>query len=74
MPLPGLHDRPDQRFRRLAGQPHRAGTAADAAVGWSFTLLTGDEQLLQGRHWVLGVGADWAGSSHDGALGQPGKG
>ena len=33
MPLPGLHDRPDQRFRLLTGQPHRAGTAADAASG-----------------------------------------
>jgi hypothetical protein len=38
MPLPGLHDRPDQRFQRLTGQPHRAGTAADAAGGGRLIL------------------------------------
>ena len=50
MPLPGLHDRPDQRFRLLARHPHRAGNAADTASAGSesYALLTGDEHLPRG--------------------------
>lgn len=46
----------------LTGQPHRAGTAADArtAVSWSYALLTGDEQLPRGRLSAFAAGFDLA--------------
>jgi predicted ATPase/class 3 adenylate cyclase len=50
--LSELHDRLDQRFRLLTGGS-RAALARQqtlrAAVGWSYSLLTGAEQLLLAR-------------------------
>ena len=52
MSLGELHDRLDQRFRLLTGGSRtaleRQQTLA-ATVGWSYSLLTGAEQLLLGR-------------------------
>jgi predicted ATPase/DNA-binding XRE family transcriptional regulator len=52
MSLPELHDRLDQRFRLLTGGSRTALARQQtlrAAVGWSYSLLTGAEQLLLGR-------------------------
>ena len=52
MSLSELHDRLDQRFRLLTGgsrtAPERQQTLR-ATVGWSYSLLTGTEQLLLAR-------------------------
>jgi predicted ATPase/class 3 adenylate cyclase len=52
MSLAELHDRLDQRFRLLTGgsrtAPGRQQTLR-AAVGWSYSLLTGAEQVLLAR-------------------------
>jgi predicted ATPase len=52
MSLGELHDRLDQRFRLLTGGSRtaleRQQTLA-ATVGWSYSLLTGAEQVLLGR-------------------------
>jgi len=55
MPLPGLHDRPDQRFRLLTGQPHRAGTAADAASGGQLVLCAVDRRRAFAAGAPVGV-------------------
>jgi predicted ATPase len=59
MSLSELHDRLDQRFRLLTGGSRtaleRQQTLA-AAVGWSYSLLTGAEQLLLGRLSVFAGG------------------
>ena len=59
MSLAELHDRLDQRFRLLTGGSRtalaRQQTLA-AAVGWSYSLLTGAEQLLLGRLSVFAGG------------------
>jgi hypothetical protein len=57
MPLPGLHDRPDQRFRLLTGQPHRAGTAADAAGGGRLVLYAADRRRAAAAGAPLDHGA-----------------
>jgi len=47
-----LHDRLDQRFRLLTGGSRTALARQQtlrAAVGWSYSLLTGAEQVLLGR-------------------------
>ena len=65
MSLAELHDRLDQRFRLLTGGSRtaleRQQTLA-ATVGWSYSLLTGAEQVLLGRLSVFagGFGLDAA--------------
>jgi predicted ATPase/class 3 adenylate cyclase len=65
MSLGELHDRLDQRFRLLTGGSRtaleRQQTLA-ATVGWSYSLLTGAEQVLLGRLSVFagGFGLDAA--------------
>jgi predicted ATPase/class 3 adenylate cyclase/tetratricopeptide (TPR) repeat protein len=52
MSLAELHDRLDQRFRLLTGGSRTAlarQQTLQAAVGWSYSLLTGAEQLLLAR-------------------------
>ena len=52
MSLAELHDRLDQRFRLLTGGSRTAlgrQQTLRAAVGWSYSLLTGAEQVLLGR-------------------------
>ncbi len=52
MSLAELHGRLDQRFRLLTGGSRTAlerQQTLRAAVGWSYSLLTGAEQLLLGR-------------------------
>jgi predicted ATPase/class 3 adenylate cyclase/DNA-binding CsgD family transcriptional regulator len=52
LPLTSLHDRLDQRFRLLTGGSRTAlerQQTLRATVDWSYSLLTGAEQLLLGR-------------------------
>jgi predicted ATPase len=59
--LAGLHDRLDQRFRLLTGGSRTAlprQQTLHAAVDWSYSLLTGAEQLLLGRLSVFAEGFD----------------
>ena len=54
-----LHDRLDQRFRLLTGGSRTALARQQtlrAAVGWSYSLLTGAEQALLGRLSVFAPG------------------
>ena len=54
-----LHDRLDQRFRLLTGGSRTALARQQtlrAAVGWSYSLLTGAEQVLLGRLSVFARG------------------
>ena len=54
-----LHDRLDQRFRLLTGGSRTALARQQtlrAAVGWSYSLLTGAEQVLLGRLSVFAPG------------------
>ena len=65
MSLAELHDRLDQRFRLLTGGSRTAlerQQTLRAAVGWSYALLTGAEQVLLGRLSVFagGFGLDAA--------------
>jgi predicted ATPase/class 3 adenylate cyclase len=65
MSLAELHDRLDQRFRLLTGGSRTAlerQQTLRAAVGWSYSLLTGAEQVLLGRLSVFagGFGLDAA--------------
>jgi predicted ATPase/class 3 adenylate cyclase len=65
MSLAELHDRLDQRFRLLTGGSRTAVERQQtlrATVGWSYSLLTGAEQLLLGRLSVFagGFGLDAA--------------
>jgi tetratricopeptide (TPR) repeat protein len=65
MSLGELHDRLDQRFRLLTGGSRTAlerQQTLRATVGWSYSLLTGAEQLLLGRLSVFagGFGLDAA--------------
>ena len=65
MSLAELHDRLDQRFRLLTGGSRTAlerQQTLRATVGWSYSLLTGAEQLLLGRLSVFagGFGLDAA--------------
>jgi predicted ATPase/class 3 adenylate cyclase len=59
--LSDLHDRLDQRFRLLTGgsrtAPGRQQTLR-ATVEWSYSLLTGAEQVLLGRLSVFAEGFD----------------
>ena len=63
MSLRELSDRLDQRFRLLTGGS-RAGPARhrtlEAAIGWSYSLLTGAEQIMLGRLTVFAGGFDLA--------------
>jgi len=57
--LGALHDRLDQRFRLLTGGSRTAlarQQTLQATVGWSYTLLTGAEQLLLRRLAVFAEG------------------
>jgi predicted ATPase/class 3 adenylate cyclase len=59
MSLAELHDRLDQRFRLLTGGSRTAVERQQtlrATVGWSYSLLTGAEQLLLGRLSVFADG------------------
>ena len=59
MSLSELHDRLDQRFRLLTGGSRTAlerQQTLRAAVGWSYSLLTGAEQVLLGRLSVFAEG------------------
>ena len=59
MSLAELHDRLDQRFRLLTGGSRTAlgrQQTLRAAVGWSYSLLTGAEQVLLGRLSVFSGG------------------
>jgi predicted ATPase/DNA-binding XRE family transcriptional regulator len=59
MSLNELHDRLDQRFRLLTGGSRTALARQQtlrAAVGWSYSLLTGAEQVLLGRLSVFAPG------------------
>jgi tetratricopeptide (TPR) repeat protein len=61
MSLAELHDRLDQRFRLLTGGSRTAlerQQTLRAAVGWSYSLLTGAEQLLLARLSVFAGGCD----------------
>ena len=61
MSLAELHDRLDQRFRLLTGGSRTAlerQQTLRAAVGWSYSLLTGVEQVLLGRLSVFAGGFD----------------
>ena len=65
MSLAELHDRLDQRFRLLTGGSRTAlerQQTLRATVGWSYSLLTGAEQVLLGRLSVFagGFGLDAA--------------
>jgi predicted ATPase/class 3 adenylate cyclase len=65
MSLSELHGRLDQRFRLLTGGSRTAlgrQQTLRATVGWSYSLLTGAEQLLLGRLSVFagGFGLDAA--------------
>jgi predicted ATPase/class 3 adenylate cyclase len=65
MSLGELHDRLDQRFRLLTGGSRTAlerQQTLRATVGWSYSLLTGAEQVLLGRLSVFagGFGLDAA--------------
>ncbi len=65
MSLGELHDRLDQRFRLLTGGSRTAlerQQTLRATVGWSYSLLTGPEQVLLGRVSVFagGFGLDAA--------------
>ena len=65
MSLAELHDRLDQRFRLLTGGSRTAlerQQTLRATVAWSYSLLTGAEQLLLGRLSVFagGFGLDAA--------------
>ena len=65
MSLAELHDRLDQRFRLLTGGSRTAlerQQTLRATVGWSYSLLTGAEQLLLARLSVFagGFGLDAA--------------
>ena len=58
-----LHDRLDQRFRLLTGGSRTALARQQtlrAAVGWSYSLLTGAEQVLLGRLSVFAGSFDLA--------------
>ena len=57
--LAELHDRLDQRFRLLTGGSRTALARQQtlrATVGWSYSLLTGAEQVLLGRLSVFAAG------------------
>jgi predicted ATPase/class 3 adenylate cyclase len=59
MSLSDLHDRLDQRFRLLTGGSRTAlerQQTLRSAVGWSYSLLTGAEQLLLARLSVFAGG------------------
>ena len=59
MSLAELHDRLDQRFRLLTGGSRTAlerQQTLRATVAWSYSLLTGAEQLLLGRLSVFASG------------------
>jgi predicted ATPase/class 3 adenylate cyclase len=59
MSLAELHDRLDQRFRLLTGGSRTAlerQQTLRATVGWSYSLLTGAEQLLLARLSVFAGG------------------
>jgi predicted ATPase len=59
--LSALHDRLDQRFRLLMGGSRTAlerQQTLEATVGWSYSLLTGAEQLLLGRLSVFAESFD----------------
>jgi predicted ATPase/DNA-binding XRE family transcriptional regulator len=59
MSLSELHDRLDQRFRLLTGGSRTAlerQQTLRAAVGWSYSLLTGAEQVLLNRLSVFAEG------------------
>jgi predicted ATPase/DNA-binding XRE family transcriptional regulator len=59
MSLAELHDRLDQRFRLLTGGSRTALARQQtlrAAVGWSYSLLAGAEQVLLGRLSVFAGG------------------
>ncbi len=59
MSLAELHDRLDQRFRLLTGGSRTAlerQQTLRATVAWSYSLLTGAEQLLLGRLSVFAGG------------------
>ena len=59
MSLGELHDRLDQRFRLLTGGSRTAlerQQTLRATVGWSYSLLTGAEQVLLGRLSVFAGG------------------
>ena len=59
MSLAELHDRLDQRFRLLTGGSRTAlerQQTLRATVGWSYSLLTGAEQVLLGRLSVFAGG------------------
>jgi predicted ATPase/class 3 adenylate cyclase len=61
MSLSDLHDRLDQRFRLLTGGSRTAlerQQTLRAAFGWSYSLLTGAEQVLLGRMSVFAEGFD----------------
>jgi predicted ATPase/DNA-binding XRE family transcriptional regulator len=61
LPLAVLHDRLDQRFRLLTGGSRAAlerQRTLQATVEWSFSLLTGAEQLLLGRLSVFAESFD----------------
>ena len=61
MSLAELHDRLDQRFRLLTGGSRTAlerQQTLRAAVGWSYSLLTGAERVLLARLSVFAGGFD----------------
>jgi predicted ATPase/class 3 adenylate cyclase len=61
MSVSELHDRLDQRFRLLTGGSRTAlerQQTLTATVGWSYSLLTGAEQLLLARLSVFAGGFD----------------
>ena len=61
MSLAELHDRLDQRFRLLTGGSRTAlerQQTLRATVGWSYSLLTGAEQVLLARLSVFAGGFD----------------
>ena len=63
MSLAELHGRLDQRFRLLTGGSRTAlerQQTLRAAVAWSYSLLTGAEQVLLGRLSVFAGGFDLA--------------
>ena len=63
MSLAELHDRLDQRFRLLTGGSRTAlerQQTLRATVAWSYSLLTGAEQVLLGRLSVFAGGFDLA--------------
>jgi predicted ATPase len=60
--LGALHDRLDQRFRLLTGGSRTAlerQQTLEATVGWSYSLLSGAEQLLLRRLSVFAEASIW---------------